>query len=81
MNGKKMSQPNVTKITRERLYNWGTKLIENNGTPALLLGVGHGERSGDLNVFVCEDLPEAYLKALVTFLYQRVVIGGPIEVK
>ena len=64
----------IEKINQERLASWGRRLAENHATPLLLVGVGHGARSGQINLCVCaEDLPVEDVRAMVALLYQTVV--------
>ena len=79
------SRETIEQINLERLASWGQKLAANNATPILLLGVGHGDRSGQLNVCVCKAVCEGLdlgdfamedVKAAVRFLYHAIVLEG-----
>jgi hypothetical protein len=79
MGERKMAGPSKEKleaIVLERLSRWGVRMGEENSTPVLLLGVGHGDRSGQLTVCITEDLPPKYLETLVAYLYREVVERG-----
>jgi hypothetical protein len=46
----------VSQITTDRLHGWGQKLITDGATPAVLIGVRHGEASGQLVLVTVENL-------------------------
>jgi hypothetical protein len=52
-----MTDAQVQVITRQRLECWGERLAEDHCTPAVLIGVGHDHRAGDLHICVPHDLP------------------------
>ena len=43
------------RITHELFEEWASGLASVHATPALLLGIGHDERDGELHVLVPED--------------------------
>jgi len=45
----------VQAITIERLKDWGADCIRDHATPALLLAIGHDDRSGEVHVYVPDD--------------------------
>lgn len=52
-------------ITRRRLKRWGDASIAAHSTPAMLICVGHDERSGNLTLHVTEDTDLADAHALL----------------
>lgn len=48
-------EPSIAEINKQRLENWGNLLTEHNSTPALLIGIGHGERAGEVHVLIPDD--------------------------
>ena len=45
----------VEMIIRERLTRWSKRLAEEHATPLLLMGIGHDENSGKINVLTCDE--------------------------
>lgn len=66
----------LREITQDRLRSWGERLVENSATPVLLIGVGHGDRSGQLDVCLTEDFPQQDLVELIGYLYHEIVLHG-----
>ena len=52
-----MSPERVTEITAERLSRWGNYLAAKHATPLLVLGMGHDERRGTVEVCIPADVP------------------------
>lgn len=52
-----MTAAQIIRINNERLSNWGTQLSDNHCTPAILIGIGHDHRSGELHVCIPENMP------------------------
>lgn len=46
---------NVERIARERLRDWQRDCVRDHATPALLLAIGHDERSGEIHVYIPDD--------------------------
>ncbi len=60
-----MTTDETRKITAERLAAWADLLAQDNATPMLLLGCGHGDHRGTAVVCVTEDMPDADVRAMV----------------
>jgi len=65
-----MTQEERDKINAERLTDWGIELAHSHSTAALMVGVGHDERSGELHVCVPANLPT---QVLIGFLERALV--------
>lgn len=59
--------PTVQEITAERLSDWGEDLNKANATPVVLIGVSHGENSGQIVVVTTEDMPEDTIVGFLLF--------------
>jgi hypothetical protein len=46
---------NVKEITDLRLADWTQRLVAENSTPLLMLGIGHEEKSGQFTLLTVED--------------------------
>lgn len=69
-----MTREKTKAITRDRLFRWAARLAAQNATPILLLGVGHGEQTGDLVVLTVEDLSGEYIRGCLRFALKQ--LGG-----
>ncbi len=61
---------------RERLDLWAARMLQENSTPVLLLGVGHGAKSGQLTVCIPQEIPAETIELVVAFLYRELVERG-----
>jgi hypothetical protein len=50
-----MNSQECEQVCRERLGKWLKRLVSENATPAVLVGVSHGAKSGQLVVCATED--------------------------
>lgn len=72
-----MNQPltpdQTNRITAERFDEWRGKLVAENATPALAVGIGHGPKSGAIVVCVPEGLDDP--RPVLELVIDR--LGGP----
>lgn len=70
-----MSVP-VSAITSERLELWRADCVRDHATPLMLIAVGHDHVSGELHVYIPEDLPnEDELATLLVDIARRLKGG------
>lgn len=67
----------IKAVCDERLGRWTRKLVAENATPLVLIGVSHGQKSGQLVVCVPEEVSDELVKGSITFLYETMVLGRP----
>jgi hypothetical protein len=51
-----MTSEEIKTICQERLGSWQERLVESHATPAVLLGVGHDQHSGDIVICTVEEM-------------------------
>jgi hypothetical protein len=78
-----MSTKDIAFVTGHRLNVWSERLVENHSTPAVLIGVGHDHKSGELHICIPHDMPlqmahELVLKALAEFDAEVGVAGKKV---
>lgn len=69
-----MNTATIRRITDSRLTGWADLLAREHATPALLVGIGHDHKSGDVVVCVCEEVPDEYIRAMLRLALKR--LGG-----
>jgi hypothetical protein len=62
-----MDAKRIDEICCVRLGEWQLRLREENATPALCVGIGRGDKSGNLVVCSVADLTNAQIKALLMY--------------
>lgn len=67
---------NVAEVCDERLNKWRARLINENATPILIVGVGHDHKSGELQLITVEDMPNDRLIAFLRFAIRKLVENG-----
>ncbi len=60
-----ITQHKIKTINAERLSKWEEDLTRDSATAMVTIGVGHGANSGQLHVYIPEDLPLDQIKKLV----------------
>jgi hypothetical protein len=66
-----MDAARIREICRQRLQQWEGRLVEEHATPALLIGVGHDHKSGQLVLLVPEEVTNEQILELVRFAHER----------
>ncbi len=66
----------IEETTAGRLESWRKRLKENHATPLLLIGVGHGERSGQLVICVPEGVDDDLLLGSLLFAIETLKPGS-----
>lgn len=79
-----LSPVDTDRITGERLNLWREHLKTLHATPALMLAVGHDHRSGEVHVFILENMPTDMLKQFLMKAYRKldeeqIELGRPKE--
>lgn len=52
-----ISTTEIIRINQERFTKWQAVLIDKHSTPAILIGIGHDHRAGEIDVCFPENLP------------------------
>lgn len=74
-----MTRQQIVSITRERLDRWAERLAGEHATPAVLVGVGHDHREGNLVLCVTEDGPsEAEIAAFLRWAARQLDGDTPV---
>lgn len=63
---------NTRKITHERFGRWEKTLANQQATPALIIAIGHNEKTGQVNVVCVEELTDQQIIALLEFAIQSI---------
>ncbi len=53
-----MSDDEIREICKERLASWTDRLVEQQSTPLMLLGMGHDHKEGQLLILTVEDISD-----------------------
>ncbi len=65
----------VRKITRGRMREWASNLVQKHHTPILVIGMGHDQVAGQLSVISIESLTnqelELSLQRAIDFIKER----------
>jgi hypothetical protein len=64
------------KVTDERLQGWRNRLREETATPIFLIGVSHGQKSGQLVMCVPEGVDDDLLVGSLRFALQSLEANG-----
>jgi hypothetical protein len=67
-----MGQVEVKEIVIERLSIWGALLVGRESTPLVLVGVGHNQNCGDINVWMCEGVKGYEIAAILRAAADRI---------
>lgn len=62
-----MTNAETRAVTKDRLAKWAERLGLENATPALLVGIGHGSKSGQIVVVSVEDLTNEYISGFLRY--------------
>ena len=62
-----MTPERVAHINAERLSSWANILLQHHATPAVLIGIGHDDRSGEIRIITCEELPDDFVLQMLRF--------------
>ncbi len=62
----------ILEICTERLSSWAVDLALDHATPALLVGIGHDQNSGDVHLCMCENMPMEQMEKILRFALAEV---------
>jgi len=77
--GNSMPEVLVAQITRDRLEEWGKRLIEAHATPLILIGVGQDYKQGTSEVLAVGDLSDEDVQKFLSGLAARIRDGFSIK--
>ena len=60
-----MNDSKIQEICCERLQKWTFKLLCEHSTPAILIGIGHDHKSGQITVCVPENFSDFHISAIL----------------
>jgi hypothetical protein len=55
----------IEAIVHTRLKSWANDLIELHATPVLLVGVGHDENKGQIQLCTCKEVTNEQIRAIL----------------
>jgi len=65
-------------ITIERFEGWRKRLSEEQATPMVLVGVGHGDKAGQLVLCVPEGVDDELVVGSLRYALNAVLTAGPL---
>lgn len=66
-----MDSDKIEEICCERLQRWTFKLLSEHSTPAILIGIGHDHKSGQITVCVPENFTDFEIKGILQVARQH----------
>lgn len=60
-----MDSNKLEEICCERLQKWTFKLLSEHSTPAILIGIGHDHKSGQITICAPENFTDFEIKAIL----------------
>jgi hypothetical protein len=62
---------NVKALNDEIMGRWKVKLIRQNASPVVLIGVGHDKNEGVINIFISEKKTKEEIKNLLAYAFKH----------
>lgn len=72
-----MNNSKIQEISCERLQRWTFKLFSEHSTPAILIGIGHDHKSGQITVCVPENFSNDDIINILELAILRLEIKEP----